>query len=142
LKKFSVTDGYQAVVEFSTLYDAFQAAVARTDELRGSTMLSTAFYQEVAKAVFLTFYEALTDTKVFGRARNRLHVISAPSGSGKTTFTNTAIAALINSVPNSSALVVVEQIKTLKRCCPARWRVGHPSSRRSPAMNCPTTRSR
>jgi hypothetical protein len=62
--------------------------------------------------VFLTFWEALTDTQLFGRARKRLHVISAPAGAGKSTFSNACIAALIEAVPRASALVVVEQIKT------------------------------
>src|SRR6266481_3516310 len=99
-------------LDFTTLFAAFNAVVTRTDELRGSTMLSSAFYQRMATYVFMTFWEALTDTAIFGRSRKRLHVISAPAGAGKTTFSNACIAALVEAVPNSSALVVVEQIKT------------------------------
>jgi hypothetical protein len=101
-----------STLDYLTLLSSFKAAVTRTDELRGSTMLATSFYQQMADYVFATFWEALTDTKLFGRARNRLHVISAPAGAGKTTFSNACIAALVETVPKASALVVVEQIKT------------------------------
>jgi hypothetical protein len=106
-------------LSYTSLSAAFKAAVGRIDEIHRATDptapdLSSVFYQKMATCVFLTFWEALTDTKLFGRARKRLHVISAPAGSGKTTFSNACIAALVGMVPNTSALVVVEQIKTAK----------------------------
>jgi hypothetical protein len=90
-------------LSFSTLKPAFNTAVARISEIRRETQptyaqLDTEFYRQVGNGVFLTFWEAVTDTHLFGRARKRLHVISAPAGAGKSTFSNACIAVRIPGI--------------------------------------------
>ncbi len=120
-----MTSEITSELSINTLLPAFNAAVARINEMRGSQQLASHFYRQAGNSVFLTFWEALTDTHLFGRERKRLHVVSAPAGAGKSTFSNACIAALIGTVPNggplgapASALVVVEQIRTAE----ARYR--------------------
>jgi hypothetical protein len=120
-----------------SLLTAFKAAIERSSAPRN------AFYERMALTVGATALMALQDT-VEGRAC--MHVLSAPAGSGKTTLTNAFIEAMIEVIPLASALVVVEQIKTvearfrdldalLTRCCPARWPVGHRNIGRSKRPN-------
>lgn len=88
-----------------SLLAAFKAAVERSPAPRNR------FYERMALTVGDTALMALQDS-IEGRAC--MHVLSAPAGSGKTTLTNAFIEAMIEVVPLASALVVVEQIKSVE----------------------------
>jgi hypothetical protein len=88
-----------------SLSAAFNAAVERSPAPRSR------FYERMALTVGDTALMALQDN-IEGRAC--MHVLSAPAGSGKTTLTNAFIEAMIEVVPLASALVVVEQIKSVE----------------------------
>jgi hypothetical protein len=88
-----------------SLLTAFKAAVERSPAPRNR------FYERMAATVGDTALMALQDS-IAGRAC--MHVLSAPAGSGKTTLTNAFIEAMIEVVLLASALVVVEQIKSVE----------------------------
>src|SRR5262249_44361455 len=89
----------------TSLLTAFKAAVERSPAPRNG------FYERMALTVGATALMALQDTV---QNRARMHVLSAPAGSGKTTLTNAFIEAMVEVVPLASALVVVEQIKSVE----------------------------
>jgi hypothetical protein len=77
---------------------AFDAAVQEIDQSRERLMLTTGFYLEIGNAVFDAGYSALEDfckPETERPAVPRLHVVSTPVGSGKTSFSLALIAALV-----------------------------------------------
>jgi len=77
----------------------FEAAVVRLDQLRDKPMLTTEFYRSIGDSLFDAGYQALKDfvvhyTPFGGGPCDRMHVISAPVGSGKTSFSIAFVAAL------------------------------------------------
>src|SRR5215211_1007491 len=83
----------------AALREAFDAAVREIDATRERPMLTNSFYASIGASVFEAGYQALHD---FATARAshaitkpRLHVVSAPAGSGKTSFSVALIAAVV-----------------------------------------------
>jgi hypothetical protein len=99
----------------------FDAAVIQLDQSRTHPMLTTEFYKRIGDSVFDAGYRALQDVVLhhhpdFDGPGARMHVVSAPVGSGKTSFSLAFVAALVrcatdaNTLPNG-CLVVVNQIE-------------------------------
>ena len=81
------------------LRETFDTEVRRINELRGSssTDLTTNFYEQIGNSVFETGYSALGDVcnaEVDADAAPRIHVVSAPVGSGKTSFSLALMVAV------------------------------------------------
>jgi hypothetical protein len=81
----------------------FDAVVIDLDQSRTKPMLTTDFYRCIGGSVFDAGYRAIWD---FGTHYNypdfdspaaRMHVVSAPVGSGKTSFSLALVAALVRS---------------------------------------------
>lgn len=84
-----------------TLREAFDATVRRINEVRGPTTdLTTAFYAQIGNSVFEAGFTALTDAcnaaNGLTKESPRLHVVSAPVGGGKTSFSMALMAAVTN----------------------------------------------
>jgi hypothetical protein len=90
-----------------TLREAFDTAVRRINELRGSAVdLTTAFYAQIGNSVFEAGYSALGDfcnAEVGTEAPTRLHVVSAPVGGGKTSFSMALMVAVTKLAEASPA---------------------------------------
>src|SRR5215470_13986493 len=99
----------------------FDAAVIQLDQSRTKPMLNTVFYRSIGDCVFDAGYQALKDfvvhyTPFQGWPCERMHVVSAPVGSGKTSFSVAFVAALVRLAEQDpmapfGALVVVNQIE-------------------------------
>jgi hypothetical protein len=120
----------------------FDAAVIQLDQSRPGSKLTTDFYRRIGDSVFDAGYRALQDFAASrvgvgdpgapnepsagssASQRTRMHVVSAPVGSGKTSFSFAFVAALVrsadagNCAENAHAntlpygcLVVVNQIE-------------------------------
>ena len=73
----------------------FDAAVLELDRSRPGSNLTTDFYSRIGDSVFEAGYSALADTcGAEGKPKARLHVVSAPVGSGKTSFSLALVAAV------------------------------------------------
>jgi hypothetical protein len=82
----------------AALREAFDAAVREIDTQRERPMLTNEFYADIGTSVFEAGYEALQDfagAQAGATAKPRLHVVSAPAGSGKTSFSVALLAALV-----------------------------------------------
>jgi putative DNA-invertase from lambdoid prophage Rac len=86
------------------LRNEFDAAVLEIDRARGGSNLTTEFYSRIGDSVFEAGFSALTDTCDHGghprspaktKEPHRLHVVSAPVGSGKTSFAMALIASVV-----------------------------------------------
>jgi hypothetical protein len=104
-------------MHYDVLRKEFDAAVLEINNSRPGSKLTTAFYSRVGDWVFAAGCEALKDSstffdeaEIFGKNQHRLHVVPAPVGSGKTSFSLAFIAALIRYDPTASAVMVVDQI--------------------------------
>jgi hypothetical protein len=84
----------------------FDAVVIQLDQSRPGSKLTTEFYRRIGDSVFDAGYRALQDFVAScvddHRApneahRTRMHVVSAPVGSGKTSFSFAFVAALVRS---------------------------------------------
>src|SRR5260370_162339 len=78
----------------------FDAAVIQLDQVRTKPMLNTEFYRSIGDSVFDAGYQALKDfvghyTPFHGWPCDRMHVVSAPVGSGKTSFSVAFVAAMV-----------------------------------------------
>jgi hypothetical protein len=93
-------------VNVPNLRTAFEAAADKTG------VPCNPFYTKMRDAVFNTCLQALGEYDYTGKPW--LHIVSAAPGAGKTTLTNAFIAALVETVPGATCLVVVEQIKSVK----------------------------
>jgi len=99
----------------------FDAAVIHLDQSRTHSMLTTDFYKRIGDSVFDAGYQALQDFVVhhhpdFDGFSTRMHVVSAPVGSGKTSFSLAFVTALVRCAEQTpmapyGALVVVNQIE-------------------------------
>jgi hypothetical protein len=80
------------------LREVFDSAVRRINELRGSTIdLTTDFYAQIGNSVFEAGYSALgdfCDAEANTEVAPRLHVVSAPVGGGKTSFSMALMVAV------------------------------------------------
>jgi hypothetical protein len=79
---------------------AYNDAVREIDQSRDRPMLTTAFYAQIGDSLFDACYRALEDyCEAQGDPKDRkpprTHVVSAPVGAGKTTFSTAFIAALV-----------------------------------------------
>lgn len=95
------------------LYDQ---AVTEINATRPNVNLTTGFYAETADSVFKASYLALCDHCEGPVGPKRVHVVSAPAGGGKTSFSYAFMAALTRyaeTTPDapSSCVFVVDQIK-------------------------------
>src|SRR5262245_14636877 len=84
----------------ATLRAAYDAAIREIDQSRDKPMLTTEFYTLIGDSLFDACYRALVDyCEAQGspeqRKPSQLHVVSAPAGAGKTTFSLAFIAALV-----------------------------------------------
>jgi hypothetical protein len=86
------------------LRSEFDAAVQEIDQARSGSNLTSDFYARIGDSVFDAGFSALTDTCDHGGDRgspertkepHRLHVVSAPVGSGKTSFAMALIASVV-----------------------------------------------
>jgi hypothetical protein len=78
----------------------FDAAIHDLNRLRPKQNLTTGFAARIGDSVFDTGYRALADgcaaMENHGtKCQPRLHVVSAPVGSGKTSFTSAIITACV-----------------------------------------------
>jgi hypothetical protein len=97
---------------------AFDTAVIELDQSRPGSKLTTDFYRRIGDSVFEAAHLALEDSVAkTGDPKStmgppRLHVVSAPVGSGKTSFSLAFVAALVRVTDAPfGCLVVVNQIE-------------------------------
>ena len=109
------------------LRQAFDQAVDAINRQRNATnpqrdQLITPFYKQVGDAVFYASYAALCDgctpsaAQIQHSTRNRLHLISAPVGSGKSSFAIAFITAVARTYPALGCLLAVDQIERADNC--------------------------
>ncbi|HWN78623.1 MAG TPA: hypothetical protein VNN81_12265, partial [Bradyrhizobium sp.] len=99
----------------------FDAAVIQLDQSRSGSKLTTDFYRRIGDSVFDAGYQALQDFVVhhhpdFDGPSTRMQVVSAPVGSGKTSFSLAFVTALVRCAEQApmapyGALVVLNQIE-------------------------------
>jgi hypothetical protein len=98
----------------------FDAAVLEIDQSRPGSKLTAEFYRRIGDHVFASGYSALGDacgvTVDQAATGHRLHVVSAPVGSGKTSFSLAFIAAVVRLAEKDAAapfgcLFVVDQME-------------------------------
>src|SRR4051812_46585524 len=80
------------------LRTAYDAVIEEMGSRRRSQQLTNAFYAQIGTAIFDACYSALEHSEASKEARKpspRLHVVSAPMGTGKTSFTLAFITALL-----------------------------------------------
>jgi hypothetical protein len=123
-----------------TFRSSYDTAIDDIVDARGAQHLKNGFYRQVADAVFETCYEALEHYVAWNDERGaaerasvtdlravkdhtanvvspRLHVVSAPMGSGKTTFTTAFIMAMVRlsksypQMPYGAAFLVDQIVK-------------------------------
>src|SRR5262245_57926896 len=85
----------------AALRAAFDEAVREIDRGREHPMLTNGFYSEIGTSVFEASYQALQDFTTAEHAaqtrKPRLHVVSAPAGGGKTSFSIAMLTALVRA---------------------------------------------
>lgn len=96
-----------------TLYDE---AVSQINPSRPTIDLTTGFYAETGNAVFDAGYLALSDYCKGSAGLRRLHVVSAPAGGGKTSYSYSLMVALTRYAEQTpgapyGCVFVVDQIK-------------------------------
>ena len=87
-----------------TVYDA---VIEEIDSTRGSRQLTNAFYSKIGDAIFEACYSALEDSQTAHEKHMvppRLRVVPAPMGSGKTSFSQAFIAALVRLAAHNREL--------------------------------------
>jgi hypothetical protein len=99
----------------------FDAAIIQLDQSRPGSKLTTDFYRRIGDSVFDAGYQGLQDFVVhhhpdFDGPSTRMQVVSAPVGSGKTSFSLAFVTALVRCAEQApmapyGALVVVNQIE-------------------------------
>jgi hypothetical protein len=72
----------------------YEAAITEINTTRSNVDLTTGFYAETGNAVFDAGYLALSDYCKGSAGPRRLHVISAPAGGGKTSYSYALMLAL------------------------------------------------
>src|SRR4029077_13194169 len=88
-----------------TLRAAYDAVIKQIDSSRNSRQLTNAFYSKIGNAVFDACYRALEHSEASKGAKiaTRLHVVSAPMGTGKTTFSEAFIAGFVRLADGNPA---------------------------------------
>lgn len=100
-----------------SLRTAFDTAVS---EMPNAALLTNTFNAKIGNAVFDAHCAALEDRQAEDGQRERLRVISAPMGTGKSSFAIAFVAALVRSHAQDptlpyGALILVDQIKDAER---------------------------
>jgi hypothetical protein len=103
---------------------AYDAAIEEINTARGTSQLTNAFYTKISDSTFDACYRALESSQVTATLPPRLHVVSAPMGTGKTSFAIAFIAALVRlgecspdapqcspDVPRGCVFLVEQKIK-------------------------------
>jgi hypothetical protein len=95
------------------LYDA---AITEVNTTRSNIDLTTGFYADTGNAVFDAGYLALSDYCKGSAGPRRLHVVSAPAGGGKTSYSYALMLALTRYAEQTTGapygcVFVVDQIK-------------------------------
>jgi hypothetical protein len=102
-----------------TLRAAYDAVIEQIDSSRSSRQLTNAFYSKIGNAVFDACYRALehseASSKEGAKIATRLHVVSAPMGTGKTTFSEAFITGFVRLADGDPAtalgcLLLVDQM--------------------------------
>jgi hypothetical protein len=93
----------------------FDEAVNEINQSRHDAKLTTGFYAQTGNGVFDAGYLALSDYCMATKAPQRLHVVSAPAGGGKTSFSYALILAVIRYAEQTPSapygcVFVVDQI--------------------------------
>ena len=105
------------------LHCEFDVAVKEIDQSRDNSKLTTPWYTKIGDHVFDVAYRALSSScDLNPSAAPRLHVLSAPVGSGKTSYSLAFIAAVTRlSARNDDAprgcLFVVDQVTKADEIC-------------------------
>lgn len=76
----------------------YDAVVGEIDSARGSRQLTNPFYTKIGDAIFDACYCALENSEASKEGVKlppRIHVVSAPMGTGKTSFTLAFITSLV-----------------------------------------------
>lgn len=80
------------------LRQTYDAVIEELDNARGARQLTNAFYTKIGDAIFEACYSALEHSEAAQETVKlppRLHVVSAPMGTGKTSFTVAFITAFV-----------------------------------------------
>jgi hypothetical protein len=96
------------------LRTAFDQAVLEINQRRDSQQLISEFYRQIGDSVFEAGHSALVDANTPQRPEETkppLHCISAPAGSGKTSFAMAFAAAVVRTDPAAGVMFVVDQIR-------------------------------
>jgi hypothetical protein len=101
--------------ERDALRALYDHAISELNEVRGGR-LTTEFYAKTGDGVFEAAYLALSDSCKGTKGPRRVHVVSAPAGGGKTSFSYafmTAVTRYAESNPKApyGCVFVVDQIK-------------------------------
>jgi hypothetical protein len=104
------------VPERDALRALFDNAVGQINTSRPAIDLTTGFYAETGNAVFDAGYLALSDHCGGPSGPRRLHVVSAPAGGGKTSYSYALMLALTKYAEQTTrapygCVFVVDQIK-------------------------------
>src|SRR6516164_2854400 len=104
------------VADREALRALYDEAVRQINPSRPTIDLTTGFYAETGDAVFDAGYLALTDHCHGTTGKRRLHVVSAPAGGGKTSYSYALMLALTRyseQRPDApyGCVFVVDQIK-------------------------------
>lgn len=103
------------MINRSLLRSAYDAAVAEIVRSRPGSNLTNGFYSRISNSVFDACYSALMDAADGQEGSKRLHIVSAPMGSGKTTFSiafMVAVTRLADTTPelSSGCVLLVDQM--------------------------------
>lgn len=86
----------------------YDAVIDEIDSTRGSQQLTNTFYSKIGDAVFEACYSALEDAeaaRAIPTPHPRLRVVPAPVGSGKTSFSQAFIVALVRLADDDPGLL-------------------------------------
>jgi hypothetical protein len=90
----STTQVLPTVPDRETLRALFDEAVNEINQWRRDAKLTTDFYGKTGNAIFDAGFRALSDYCMGTKAPQRLHVVSAPAGGGKTSFSYALMLAV------------------------------------------------
>jgi hypothetical protein len=95
---------------------AFDQAVLDIDGYRNKEQLTTPWYKGIGDTLFDTCYSALVESLGYQadnppKRRPRLYTVSAPAGSGKTSFSIAFAIALVRVAPHIGCLLANDRIK-------------------------------
>lgn len=110
------TQTLPVIPDRSALRHLYDAAITEVNTTRSHIDLTKGFYAETGDAVFEAGYLALTDHCKGTKATPKVHVVSAPAGGGKTSFSYALMMALTRYAETHpeaphGCVFVVDQIK-------------------------------